>query len=198
VIASGMDELEPDIKALVVAHFEWISSGGRRGTPASFAGRDLSGVNLSGADLSAADFSGANLSGANLKRCSFRFAKFGGATLVSVQMGRCDLRGASFRGAMMDNADLQGSSLVSMQLVDPRSGVSKGEWASDLSGVRATGASFARVDFGGASLADAVFDNADLSHARLLGCAIAGASFAGAKLEKARLPDGLSSSGEAA
>src|SRR3546814_13094813 len=35
VIASGMDKLAPDIRALVVAHFDWISSGGRNGTPAS-------------------------------------------------------------------------------------------------------------------------------------------------------------------
>src|SRR3546814_17247058 len=83
-----------------------------------------------------------------------------------------------------------------MQLGDPRSGEKKGEWPSDLSGVRATGASFARVDFGDANLADAVFDDADLSHARLIDAATTGASFQGAKLELARLPDGLAGSGE--
>src|SRR3546814_133811 len=63
VIASGMDKLAPDIRALVVAHFDWISSGGRKGTPASFAGRDLIGVNFFGAGLPAAAFTAANLGG---------------------------------------------------------------------------------------------------------------------------------------
>src|SRR3546814_20192833 len=99
VIASGMDKLAPDIRALVVAHFDWISSGGRKGTPASFAGRDLSGVNFSGADLSAADFTGANLAGANLQPCSFRFAKFSAPKLSSAPRATRDTRGARFPGA---------------------------------------------------------------------------------------------------
>ena len=38
IIATGMDELAPDVRDMIVEHFAWISSGGRKGAPASFCG----------------------------------------------------------------------------------------------------------------------------------------------------------------
>jgi hypothetical protein len=136
----AMDDRE--LKSVLIAHHEWLDSGGIEGERADFSGRHLIGADLRNIDLTGALFSDAVLWD----------AKLGGAVLSEADFTNCNLRGASFVETNLRNATLHNTILI----------------GTDLTGAHMGGASLAGAKCDHAQLGATVLTN--LSLTPLLGC----------------------------
>jgi uncharacterized protein YjbI with pentapeptide repeats len=131
----------PHLQGLIEAAEEWVSSGGRTGSPAVLDGEDLRALgrglrqrNLAGLTARQAcavgvDFSGCRLEGANFEGADLRGAQFDGAVL----------RGASFKNAKLSHARFQSAILEPLTLPDGR------QHSPSFVGAEISGADFTAV-----------------------------------------------------
>jgi uncharacterized protein YjbI with pentapeptide repeats len=102
---------------ILVAHENWLTSGGKEGERASLAERDLRNHDLSGRNLKQADLRGcnlerANLAGADLTGSDLDHAVLDRAILTDAQISRARLTGASLRFADLSRATLTETDLT--------------------------------------------------------------------------------------
>jgi len=96
----GMDISLHDI---VVAHQQWLNSGGQDGKRANFRGVDLSGMVFAGFTLTQASFRNANLNGTKFTECVLDEADFAEATGIGAQFHGCQMKGVNFARANKPN-----------------------------------------------------------------------------------------------
>jgi uncharacterized protein YjbI with pentapeptide repeats len=140
----------------LLAHTQWLESGGKSGRKIDETGMNLAGAALNDLNLAKGQFVGttftkANLAGTNFAGADFSGANFDGADLSGVDFSGADLGGVSLRHANLTGANVRGA---------------------DLSG----------ANLEGANLTNADFTDADLIAANLTGAAQTGMKRAGAKL----------------
>ena len=227
---SGADLSGADLSGAILAHADLsgailagaVLAGASLGK-AKLASADLSEADLSEAIISGADFSGADLSGADLsgidlvQETTFVEADLSGAKAPELYVLECDFSRANLAGAdlqkttvlrsTLEEADLSGANLTSLQLVKVQArgckmiGATAPHLAtalgSDLTGADFAGADLSMANFrqatlAGASFAQAKLDRADfgeadLSRAKLVGASAVQARFIGADLTDACL-----------
>jgi uncharacterized protein YjbI with pentapeptide repeats len=162
-----------ELRAVLEAHAQHVRTKGAEGTPADFAGMDLSRAELRGANLRGAKLAGLLAERADLTNADLRGADLAGANLAEARLRGADLIRANLRGADLSLANLR---------------------SADLSRADLHGANLRR-----AVLRDANLPDADLTEATgLLANQLGGANVSGAKLPPAVATfDGLANVAEA-
>lgn len=142
----------------LLAHTQWLESGGKNGRKIDETGMNLAGAtlndlnlskgqfvgttftkaNLAGTNLSGGDFSGANLDNANLSGADLSGADLGGVSLRHANLSHANVSGADLSGANLEGADLTNSDFTNADLI-----------AANLTGATQTG-----MKRDGAKLAD--------------------------------------------
>ncbi len=132
----------------LLAHTQWLDSGGKSGkkidetgmnlagatlndlnlTRAHFVGTTLTKANLAGTNLSHGDFSGANLDSANLSGADLSGADLGGVSLRHANLSNANVRGADLSGANLEGANLTNADFTDADLI-----------AANLNGATQTG-----------------------------------------------------------
>lgn len=164
-------------------------------------------VSLAGADISRADLTGALLTGANLAQAAMEEAilekaDMAGADLTGCRARRANLCGVSapkaalagilahdadFSGAVLDKADFSRSLLGGARFTAAKAtgAVFTG---ADMAKSRSTGEGvFARADFSGTNLEDAIWLKCDFSDASFLEARLSRARFDASRMVRARL-----------
>jgi len=93
-----------ELKEILAAHQEWLSTKGKKGRQAQFKGYDFGGFNLSEVNLPRALLDKANFQGANLTSANFQSAK-----LCGVNFSQADLLKTNLNDANLQDADLTGA-----------------------------------------------------------------------------------------
>jgi len=100
-------EIPPEqLKEILDAHREWVTSQGKEGHHAD----------LSEANLQLAELQGAFLQGANLQGTDLRGADLNRANLESVNFQTANLHGANLKGASLISANLQQANMLNTKL----------------------------------------------------------------------------------
>jgi uncharacterized protein YjbI with pentapeptide repeats len=127
-----------DLRAMLIAHEQWVASEGATGKTAALDGEDLrplqdftAGRRLTG--ISAKNAIALNI---NFSGCRLQAAKFDNADLRGANFSECDLRGASFRGANLSHATFTKARLGPLKLA------SGGELAIVMTGALASSHQF--------------------------------------------------------
>lgn len=165
--SKAVTPLPEDIRILINAHTEWLTSGGASGAPLDVTGRDLTELDFTGLDLSAACFDD----------CILRGALLVDTIMVMTSMRNADLSRARFSGAIMNGVRMsyancskavcQGVKFGGVEQRDSK-GQKTGEvWRADLT--------FA--DFSNADVRNSVFDEPRMKGAILRKANIAGVAF---------------------
>jgi uncharacterized protein YjbI with pentapeptide repeats len=108
-----------ELETIIRRHEVWVESGGREGTRASFAERNLAGHDLSGHNLATVSFDYANLRGVRLCRTVLAACSFHHANLRAADLAGSDLRGADLSSSVITGANLAGCDIG----VLPRTGL---------------------------------------------------------------------------
>lgn len=126
------------LKAMLIAHEQWVANEGASGKTAILDGEDLrplqdftAGRRLTG--LSAKNVIALNI---NFAGCRLQATKFDGADLRGANFSECDLRGASFKGANLSHAIFTKARLGPLKLT------SGGELAIVMTGALASSQQF--------------------------------------------------------
>ena len=106
---------------------------------------DYTLTNQSGVDFHGQDLEGSSFAGAVGRQADFSGARLHGAIFTQAAMAGADFHGADLSDALMDRADFAGTDLRDAL----------------LSGVIASGSSFAEARIDGADFSDALLDRAD-------------------------------------
>jgi uncharacterized protein YjbI with pentapeptide repeats len=154
------------------------------GVSHSFRGRDLTGAVLNRADLRQADFTGAILDDAQLNSAKLEKARFCATREMDPEGRKTGC--ASLRRTSLDEAQLQGASLVNANLQEAWLHNASLQGAS-LVRAHLQGASLDYAQLQGASLFGAGLDGASLEEAQLQGALLDGAQLRGASLRRAHL-----------
>ena len=141
---------------------------------ADLRGAALSRAQLVEADLDGANLGGANLRGANLDKVDLRETKLAGANLREARLQGADLAYADLRETVISHADFKGASLQGVKFHE------------DINSVDFAGASLRKANFENATLYGTTFlTKADLQEANFRGAIMAEARLKGANLHKA-------------
>jgi hypothetical protein len=166
----------------LVAHREWLDSGGRRGRRLSLAKAVLKKINFRDAMLRKADLAEADLSEANLS-----YADLSEAVLTNANLRKADLLESNLCDANLSGADLRRASLPAAKLTDAKLLGAKLTEAN-LFRANLRGVNFEGCDLRRASLKEADLRDADLSHSKeLWPNQLAGTDLTGAKLPELTL-----------
>ncbi len=173
---------------MVVAHNDWLRTGGSQGAQIAVDGVDLGPIEWPGVTLSAAKLQRVTLVNAKFPSGRFDMANLEGSMLAGGDYSNATLRGANLDKAVIDGAIFRDADFSPL----PLAGVANTKWPARLKGVRAhktdfRGADLRGVDFTESSLRDADFRGADLSGARLVDCDLTGADMREAKTDDADL-----------
>jgi uncharacterized protein YjbI with pentapeptide repeats len=144
---------DAQLNAVLIAHREWVRSGGKQGTCANLEGVTLTGKTLSNAILSQAILRNANLSGsilawADLSGADGRGAVFGGSDMEGASLAAANLQLADLRTANLTRANLQGARFIGATLEQANLR------EADLTGAQLKNAALAGTDLRAAILAD--------------------------------------------
>ncbi|MFN8702994.1 MAG: pentapeptide repeat-containing protein [Rhodospirillales bacterium] len=161
---------------IVVAHNDWLRTGGASGTQAKFEGVDLGPIEWPGITLSAAKMLRVTMVRAKMPSGRFDMATFEGAMLAEVDFSSASLRGANLDKCTLDGANFRDAVFSPL----PLAGMQGTKWPARMRGCRAQKADFRGADMTGvdmteASLRDVDFRGANLTGAKLVDCDLAGA-----------------------
>jgi uncharacterized protein YjbI with pentapeptide repeats len=151
-------------------------------TGASLAGASLAGSSMEESVLEKADLAGADLSGSRAGRANLAGAFAPGACFAGILA-----READFSGAVLDRADFSRSSLAGARFTAAKA-TGAAFAGADMAKSRSTGEGvFARADFSGANLEDAIWRGGDFRQAIFLEARLNRARFDESRLVRARL-----------
>lgn len=189
-----VEEMPITLDEQILAHMQWVASGGRHGRQLVLRDIDLrKGPNMSGKVFTAMrankcmfaemDLRGIELQGAHMDDSDFRKCLFQSA----------DLRGARFRHSIMQRANFSRANMNPLVLKKPDGVIfhfpCRLEDAS-LRGAVFEGARLMEARFGRCDLTNADFSNADLRGADFTGAGLKNAVFTDAVLDDATFDDG--------
>ena len=109
----AVEHLDPDMRADIDRHVEWVMSEGKTGKRLSWAGKTIRSLDLSNLDFTLADLTGMEIIGVKFRRAYLTGADFTGSRLEQV-----DLTDADMRGANMTDTKLKGVNLPDARLED--------------------------------------------------------------------------------
>ena len=92
---------------MVVAHNDWLRTGGAQGAQVTIDGVDLGPIEWPGVTLSAARLQRITLVGAKLPSARFDMANLEGSMLAGVDISNGSLRGANLDKAVLDGANMR-------------------------------------------------------------------------------------------
>ena len=169
--------LPEDIRILLNAHTEWLTSGGAAGARLDVTGRDLTELDFTGFDLSAACFDDCILRGALLVDTILVMASMRNADLARARLSGSIMNGVRMSYANCSKAVLQGVRFGGLEQRDAK-GQKTGEvWRADLQS----------TDFSNTDLRNSVFDQPRMKGASLRKANIAGVAFGDTDLSEVDL-----------
>lgn len=158
------------IHQILLAHAQYIDSGGKEG-----AWADLSLCVIEDFDFSGLDFQDTHLQNSSLIRCRFVSTNLSGAVLDETHAPGTDFRDANLVKSEVFETDLRGACFDGANLT-------RGFYLeSDLRGATFRGADLFGATFSKCDLREALFDGADLEGAFFKDCRVEGASWVDVK-----------------
>jgi len=102
----------------LLAHHDWFTSVGQKGSPSTIDGEDLRPLGDSVKGLCLAGLSARNVIavGVDFSACHLQAARFDGADVRAARFGDCDLSGASFLGAKRGHATFRNARIMDLTL----------------------------------------------------------------------------------
>lgn len=175
---------------LTEAMLEQANLTGALLTGAILSNANAGGVTLISADLSSANLTSVNLEGADLSNATLNDAGLGNANLsgtnqTGAKLVGADLKGADLSGATLTGADLTGADLEETNLKDMD--ITEG----NITDARLVGASMIDAIFEEANMTNSVFDKVDAKSADFTGADLVGSSFREAELSEADFSESL-------
>jgi uncharacterized protein YjbI with pentapeptide repeats len=122
-----------ELKGVLQAHAEWVSSSKQRGRRADLVGCKLQLADLQGRELSGSVFRSSNLTGALLDGARLGGGDLRETALTNAHLRECNLRNARLAWATLRGADLTGALLLGADLshADLRDAALSGAWLGD-------------------------------------------------------------------
>ena len=171
---NGPCKTRKDLDGILTLHKQWIESNGTNGKRANFHGAILSGDDLGNVDLWGADLGGSVLNGANLAA----------AVLGPTRQGTRQSKVAP--GSYMIGAPM----IISVKVVGGNGGIDYGfPRPTDLTHALAYNAVFRNADLTHADLEFSYLNGSDLSDADLTGSNLSHANLVGTNLNRASVKD---------